>query len=127
MCMSVEMLFPESESLGEVVAANIRAEAARIGLRQKAVAGLLGLSQGQVSKRWNGQIEWSLGELQTIADLIGCTPGALLSEDPRSVGRTGGDTVRLKGLEPPTFWLVSPPDPTCTVTDINLAREKRAA
>ena len=127
MCMSVEMLFPESESLGEVVAANIRAEAARIGLQQKAIAQLLGLSQGQVSKRWRGLIEWPLGEIAALAGVFGLEPGALLSEDTRSVGRTGGDTVRLKGLEPPTFWLVSPPDPTCTVTDINLAREKRAA
>ena len=127
MCMSVEMLFPESESLAEVVAANIRAEAARIGLQQKAIAQLLGLSQGQVSKRWRGLIEWPLGEIATLAGVFGLEPGALLSEDPRSVGRTGGDTVRLKGLEPPTFWLVSPPDPTCTVTDITLAREKRAA
>ena len=125
--MSIQVLFPASESLGEVVAANIRAEAARIGLQQKAIAQLLGLSQGQVSKRWRGLIEWPLGEIATLAGVFGLEPGALLSEDPRSVGRTGGDTVRLKGLEPPTFWLVSPPDPTCTVTDINLAREKRAA
>ena len=125
--MSIQVLFPESESLAEVVAANIRAEAARIGLQQKAIAQLLGLSQGQVSKRWRGLIEWPLGEIAALAGVFGLEPGALLSEDPRSVGRTGGNTVRLKGLEPPTFWLVSPPDPTCTVTDINLAREKRAA
>ena len=125
--MTVEMLYSEPVDLSQIVAANVRAEAARVGLQQKMIAPALGVSQGQVSKRWRGKIEWSLSELQLLAEVFGCEPGDLLKRDPRSVGRTGGDTVRLKGLEPPTFWLVSPPDPTCTVTDINLAREKRAA
>ena len=120
-------MFPESASLTATVAANVRAEAGRFGLNQSTLAALIGLNQPQVSKRWRGVVAWSLDEVAALAGVFGCTPGALLSEDPRSVGRTGGDNVRLKGLEPPTFWLVSPPDPTCTVTDINLAREKRAA
>ena len=75
--MSIQVLFPASESLGEVVAANIRAEAARIGLQQKAIAQLLGLSQWQVSKRWRGLIEWPLGEIATLAGVFGLEPGAL--------------------------------------------------
>ena len=101
--MTVEMLYSEPVDLSQIVAANVRAEAARVGLQQKMIAPALGVSQGQVSKRWRGKIEWSLSELQLLAEVFGCEPGDLLKRDPRSVGRTGGDTVRLKGLEPPTF------------------------
>ncbi len=125
--MSVELLYPEEgHKRSDVVAGNVRAEAARKGFSQTGLARALGQRQSTINPRWRGLFPWSVDELDAIAAILGISFEDL-TKDPRSVGRTGGDTVRLKGLEPPTFWLVSPPDPTCTVTDINLAREKRAA
>lgn len=46
------------------------------------VAEVLGISQSQVSKRFNGHIDWTLREVDQIAELLGIDPMALI---PRAV------------------------------------------
>ena len=51
-----------------LVAANVRAEAARRGFNQVSLAAVLGISQPNVSKRWRGVHPFSLDELALLAD-----------------------------------------------------------
>jgi len=53
------------------VAANVRAEVARQDLSQQAVAELLGISQGAVSRRLAGRVDFSASELDTLARSMG--------------------------------------------------------
>ena len=74
--------FPEPDHFIGAVAANVRAEAARRGLNQTGLAAILGIDQGNVSRRWRGQRAFSLEDLGKIAAAFGITP-AVLVELPR--------------------------------------------
>lgn len=52
---------------------NLKAEMARKGEKLNTLSDLLDLSISQVSKRMNGQIEWTLSEIITICDHYGKT------------------------------------------------------
>lgn len=52
------------------VAANVRAEVARRGVKQRAIAEHLGIDQRAVSRRLLGQVEWSVAELLSVAGLL---------------------------------------------------------
>lgn len=67
--------------------ANLRAEMARAGLSQTAVAELLGINPSQVSARMRGRIPWRVAELQIIAHHIG-VPMADLIDDPAGKAAT---------------------------------------
>ena len=54
--------------LGGVVAANIRAEAARRRFSQSSMAAVLGLNQAAVSRRMTGKVEFSASELSKLAE-----------------------------------------------------------
>lgn len=60
------------------VAAEVRANAARNGLRQREIAVLLGLSQAQVSRKMSGIHGFTLDELYALADVFGCPVSDLL-------------------------------------------------
>jgi transcriptional regulator with XRE-family HTH domain len=60
------------------VAANVRAELARRRIRQIDVAERLGVSRQNVSQRLNGSVDFRVGELIAIADLLGITVVELL-------------------------------------------------
>jgi len=62
-------------------AANVRAEMARRQVRQVTLAQRLGLSQAAISRRINGETEFSVAELLAVADLLGVSASALLGED----------------------------------------------
>lgn len=62
------------------VAANVRAEVARRRIRQAAIAEHMGLDQRAVSRRLLGQVEFSVGELQSLADLLGVPVATLYGE-----------------------------------------------
>lgn len=47
---------------------NLVAEMARRGDTQKALANLLGLPDGSISRRLSGEIEWSISEIDKICD-----------------------------------------------------------
>lgn len=55
----------------EQIAANVRAEVARAGLTQKAVAGLLGLSTASTSDRFNNRTRFDPDELMLLANHLG--------------------------------------------------------
>lgn len=54
---------------------------AAAGVTQSALAARLGLSQGQVSQRIRGAIEWRLSELRVVAEMTS-TPVAELVGEP---------------------------------------------
>ena len=55
----------------DVVAANVRAEAARAGFNQVRLGQMLGISQPSVNKRWTGKRPWQLEELDSLATALG--------------------------------------------------------
>lgn len=57
----------------------IRAEMARHGLTQTALADALGITQPGVSARLRGRIDWRLGELQAVAEVLGVPLDTLLT------------------------------------------------
>ena len=64
------------------VAGAVRAEMARRGLRQADVAQLLGVSQGAVSRKVQGDVAFTVDELFTLADRWGLTPADLMPPEP---------------------------------------------
>lgn len=68
------------QSLAERVASNVRAEMARNGVTQTALAGKLHRTQQYVSRRISGNIPFDLAELDEIAQVIGCPVSNLLNE-----------------------------------------------
>ena len=68
-------------NLVDVVAANIRAEAARRGLYQGDIASALGLQQATISKRWRGGRAWPLEDLPTVADVLGVSVAYLVTDN----------------------------------------------
>lgn len=79
------------------VAANIRAEAAARRMSQSELAKALGWAMTTVNARWTGRRDWQLEDVEAVAAVFGLRPVDLC------VDRHG--PARLKGLEPPTFWL----------------------
>lgn len=62
------------------VAANARAEVARRQIRQGRIAEHLGLNQQQVSRRLTGEVEFSVSELQKLAELLEVPVATLYGE-----------------------------------------------
>jgi len=60
------------------VAANVRAELARRRIRQTDVAERLGVSRQNVAQRLNGSVDFRVGELISIADMLGIPIGELV-------------------------------------------------
>lgn len=54
----------------QAVGANVRAEVARRGLTQAALADVIGVSQSQLSKRLRGVIPFDVNELAAIAKAL---------------------------------------------------------
>ena len=75
--MSTVVEFPARDSFDQTVAANIRAEAARVGVTQVMLANHLGISQSGVSARFKGRVEWSLREVEAVARFLGTTTSVL--------------------------------------------------
>lgn len=64
------------------IGANVRAEMARRGISQVAIASKLGLPQTSVSKRLRGEVAFNVDELTAVADHLGVPLAALLAEQP---------------------------------------------
>jgi len=60
------------------VAANVRAELARRRITQTDVAERLGVSRQNVAQRLNGSVDFRVGELISIANMLGITIGDLV-------------------------------------------------
>lgn len=95
-----------SESLAARVAAEVRAHAAKRGLKQKDLAVLLGLSPGQISARFSGRIPFKLEDLDVLARHFGVDAAELMPRRPVLVDTETAEAeeVRRQGLEPRTRW-----------------------
>ena len=62
----------------------IRAELARRGMHQRALAQMLGLSQASVSARLSGGAEWRVSELQAVARILGIRVSLSVTPDAAS-------------------------------------------
>ena len=67
----------------DVVAANVRAEAARLGFNQVRLGRTLGISQGAITKRWRGERPWQLEELDSLASALGVSVADLVTPTGR--------------------------------------------
>lgn len=70
----------DSDAVSAAVAANVRAEIARAGKSQSDVAQHIPLSQQSLSQRMQGRVPFRISELQRIADYLGISVNALVSE-----------------------------------------------
>jgi transcriptional regulator with XRE-family HTH domain len=70
------------------VAANVRAEAARLGLRQADLAGSLGVSQETLSRRLTGRVPFDVDELVDVAAALGVDPRELLTRRTSPLAET---------------------------------------
>lgn len=107
--MSTALALSGPRPTSEIVAENVRAEAARRGYSQVALAEALGMNQSQVSRRWWGRLLWTFDELDDVAEVLGITVQDLVTDhsvemqNPRRWIAPRGAAARSKGLEPPTF------------------------
>ena len=62
------------------VGANVRAEMARRGITQTQLAGQIGKTQAQLSKRLAGQIPFDVNELTAVAGALGVPLTDLMAE-----------------------------------------------
>ena len=102
-------------SLNSRVAMEIRAMMGRYGITQTQLADVLGVNQGQTSKRLRSVIPFTLPEIEAIAAFFKISPSQLLgyAESPQPEGPDGGQVVELRqrrtreapptGLEPVTL------------------------
>lgn len=64
------------------IGANVRAEMARRGVSQTALAEQLGITQTAVSTRLRGKVAFNVDELAAVAAALDVPIGALLAEEP---------------------------------------------
>ena len=79
-------------SLNDRVAMELRVLMLRTDARQIDLAPILGITQGQVSKRLRALVPFTLDEIEQLAAFFGVSPAALLghAESPRPGGPGGG-------------------------------------
>lgn len=68
-----------TQTTAEQVGANVRAEMARAGLSQAALAAILGLSQPAISKRLRGIQAFDVDEVARAAEALGIDVASLMS------------------------------------------------
>ncbi len=75
----------EARPFHMAVAANVRAECARLAVSQKDIAGALGKTQQVVSSKMRGQTPFQLNELAIVAPMLQMTVLELIAgvRDPR--------------------------------------------
>ena len=66
------------QSLAQSVAGNVRAEMARVRVSQTQVGRALGITQQAVSRRLKGEVDFTVTELATVAELLGVETATLL-------------------------------------------------
>lgn len=75
-----------THSLPQYVAREVRAEIARQRMTHRQLAEALGVSQPQVTKRLNGDIEFRPSELELLAELCGVPVTQFFPTAPASTG-----------------------------------------
>ncbi|MEE2568580.1 helix-turn-helix domain-containing protein [Pseudarthrobacter sp. J64] len=75
-----------SETVSERVAANVRAEAARLKMSQRHIAHTLGISQSSANRRYLGITPIDVNELYRLANSFGVPVAQLLpAEEPQGI------------------------------------------
>lgn len=105
---------PDREPRSRVIARRTRGLIAELQLEQRELAGALGMSQPNMSRKVNGRIAFTPDEVEALAPLLGVREDYLYGftndRGPRPTESTGGlDVVRQQGLEPRTRWLSACP------------------
>ena len=90
MSTAIPLHATSERTTADVVAGNIRAEAARLGMSQVALGRTLGMTQNQITTRWKGQRPWQLEELDSVADALDLTVQDLVTEPEKRRTPTGG-------------------------------------
>jgi transcriptional regulator with XRE-family HTH domain len=67
-------------TLSQQLARNVRAELARAGVSQTALAAAMSLSQSAVNRRLQGATDWTVVELQQVADTLGLPLSAFIPD-----------------------------------------------
>lgn len=86
--MTMTLIAPSMCNTADIVASNIRAEASRLGFSQIELGRALGISQGQITRRWKGTSAWQLDELDAVAALLGLTVNDLITPPRGGVMRS---------------------------------------
>ncbi len=66
----------------EIVAANVRMAAARVGWNASDLSRAIGMARNAVALRWRGERQWQLEDLDIVAETLGTTPWALMTPAP---------------------------------------------
>lgn len=82
--------FPAGGALKERVAEEVRVLMTRHRIKQSDLASVLRISQGQVSARLNGRVEFTVSELEAVARYFGVSPAALLGYAASAPNPDGG-------------------------------------
>ena len=107
---AIHQLPQQPATLTQVVAQNIRAECGRQDMTQTDLAAAMGVNRTTVTRRWRGERQWQLEDLEQVAAVLHVEPWQLLR------------SARPEGFEPPTSWLgVSGAE----IVDLNAERERR--
>ncbi|MFP7707904.1 helix-turn-helix transcriptional regulator [Trueperella sp. LYQ141] len=91
--------------VSQLVAANVRAEAARRLLTQGDLARALGVTQGAISMKWTGRRAWKLDDLGPLSELFDIPLSQFFISDMNKDARTMSSvsSVHRLGLEPRTL------------------------
>jgi hypothetical protein len=93
---------------------NVRVLAAVQGTTPTAAARSVGISAERLHAKLQGRVRWNVEDLEALATAFGVDPAMLVGSLTLSVvngtrdaaSATSLASVRPKGLEPPTFWLI---------------------
>lgn len=93
--MSTVIPFPERATLNERVSDEVRALMGRHRVSQVALAGVLGVTQTQVSRRLHSKLQFTLPEIELLAAYFGVSTASLMgfADAVAGPGGDGGGTV----------------------------------
>ena len=94
--------FPAGVALKWRVAEEVRVLMTRRRAKQSDLAAVLSVSQGQVSQRLNGHVEFTVSELEALARYFDVDPTDLLGHGsaPRPQGPGGGGRYAIRDSTP---------------------------
>ena len=102
--MEKELEASRAMGTAAIVAANVRAESARVGLKQTDLARVLGMSQPALNKRWNDLRDWSFDDLDKLSEVLGIEPWELLRPVLDESGRPRGTRTPNLRIKSPLLY-----------------------
>ena len=102
--MTTTVTRPVEAETVQIVAANIRAEAGRLGMNQSDLGRALGVTRATISKRWHGRRSWQLEDLDAVAAVLGVSVTDLVTP-VRGKRRSSGQWLpRLDSNQQPSDY-----------------------